>query len=210
MILYGKEKSERLPKNFKNIILTGICGSGKTAIGKQLARRLGFGYLDLDDWIEKSEKKTIPRIFKDHGEAYFRKKETEALSSIKSAVSQVISLGGGAMQAEQNWELIDGLGVTVWLQVSPNAIAKRFASHPEELKKRPLLSDIAGVADTSEREQLLVDRLTSQLQDRREGFEHSHLCFNDSFATNDEAANRIKQLLEGKEGQKLLKKNAKR
>ena len=210
MILYGKEKSERLPKSFKNIILTGICGSGKTAIGKQLARRLGFGYLDLDDWIEKSEKKSIDKIFKDHGEAYFRERETEALSSIKSAVSQVISLGGGAMQAEQNWGLIDDLGVTIWLQVSPGTIAKRFASHPDELKKRPLLSDIATVKDSSEREQLLVDRLTSQLNSRREGFEHSHLCFTDSFATNDEAANRIKQLLESKEGQRLFKKNAKK
>ncbi|MFK7823060.1 MAG: shikimate kinase [Oligoflexales bacterium] len=210
MILYGKEKSERLPKNLKNIILTGICGSGKTAIGKQLARRLGFGYLDLDDWIEKSEKKSIKNIFKDHGEDYFRKKETEALSSIKSAVSQVISLGGGTMQADQNLDLIEDLGVTVWLQVSPSAIAKRFASHPEELKKRPLLSDIANVGNMKEREELLMDRLTSQLKERLEGFEHSSLCFNDSFATNDEAANRIKQLLESKEGQKLLKKNAKR
>lgn len=210
MILYGKEKSERLPKNLKNIILTGICGSGKSAVGKQLARRIGFGYLDLDDWIEKSEKKSIHKIFKDHGEAYFRKKETEALSSIKSAVSQVIALGGGAMQAEQNLDLISELGVTIWLQVSPKAIAKRFASHPEELKKRPLLADIASVENAVERESMLVNRLTDQLRDRREGFEQSLMCFNDSFATNDEAASRIKQLLESKEGQKLLKKNIKR
>ena len=210
MILYEKNTLNYQKKRVRNIILTGICGSGKTTIGKQLALRLGYGFLDLDEWIEKSSNMEIADIFDKHGENFFRLKEVEAISEIKTISNHVISLGGGTLESEKNWEILSDLGLTIWLKLSPQTIAHRFNSQMIELKKRPLLSDIASISSVDERKAALIDRLERQLQQRSHRLKQSDVHYSDGFATTDEAASRIRELLEGHEPQDLVKSKSKR
>ena len=82
-------------KLYKNLVLVGMMGSGKSLIGKILSKKLDFDFIDTDSQIEEKEKKTIPEIFKNNGEKYFR--DIEELISIKSLKlnNKVIALGGG-------------------------------------------------------------------------------------------------------------------
>lgn len=66
----------------KNIILTGFMGVGKTTVGRELAKRLGMKFLDMDAVIEKEERKTVQQIFEEHGEEYFRRKEDRVLRTL--------------------------------------------------------------------------------------------------------------------------------
>ena len=192
-----------------NVVLVGLCGSGKSAIGRQLAGRLGFGFLDLDSWIEKSAGCPVARIFSDGGESDFRKKESEALSEIGGITGHVIALGGGTMQNSENRGLISDLGVTVWINIPTQMIAYRLSRNTEELKKRPLLAEIARETQESERAQALQSLLDRQLSERQEGFREAHLTFSDGFVSPDDAALRIRQQLDGREFQKSLRKRQK-
>lgn len=183
-------------RNIPNIILFGLCGSGKSSIGVSLSQRLGYGFLDLDDWIEKSEKKSVLDIFNEKGEKYFRRKEMEAISAIKSINSHVISLGGGALLGEQNWRVISSLGISIWINVPPTRISKRLVKNQEELKKRPLLADLLEEELVEIREQKLLKRLGLQLSSRQERFAEASIIYSDSYASSDEAARRIKQLVD--------------
>ena len=210
MILKNMELKIRAHKNISNVILIGMSGSGKSAIGSQLARRIGFGFLDLDRWIEKTAGEPVSKIFSRNGEPWFRDRESEALKSIDSISGHVIALGGGSLQKEENREIVSGLGITVWIDTPANIIAHRLARNPVELKKRPLLADIAKEKLDTEREQALLRVFSEQLEERQEQFrEEALLTYSDGFASPDDAAFRITQLLESRTLQKSLKKKQK-
>lgn len=119
----------------KNIILVGFMGAGKTAIGKRLAKRLRYKFVDVDNEIEKLLKTSIPMIFKRHGSIRFRSEEELMLTKICQRENQVIATGGGAVVKETNrYTLKDG-GIVVWLQASPEEIVKRIGAG----RGRPLL-----------------------------------------------------------------------
>ena len=82
--------------NKKNISLIGFMGTGKTTIGKILAERIGYKFIDVDEYIVKTEGKPINEIFEKYGEDYFRDLETKAIKKILKEENQVISTGGGA------------------------------------------------------------------------------------------------------------------
>ena len=86
---------EKLGK--KNISLIGLMGAGKSVIGKLLAKKLKMGYYDSDKIIEKTFKKSINKIFSDHGESYFRDIEEDIILSLLDKKNCVISLGGGSI-----------------------------------------------------------------------------------------------------------------
>ncbi|WP_046744533.1 shikimate kinase [Kordia zhangzhouensis] len=123
------------------IILLGYMASGKSAVSKLLGKEIALPVIDLDDYIEESEKKSISEIFAEKGEIYFRKKEHEYLQEILQKNKPcVVSLGGGTPCYANNMELIEQYTTqTFYLQTSIAEIIKRVK---DEKEKRPLIKDI--------------------------------------------------------------------
>ncbi|HNR06593.1 MAG TPA: shikimate kinase [Saprospiraceae bacterium] len=121
------------------IFLTGFMGSGKTAAGRLLASRLGYDFLDLDDWIEKKEGRTISQIFASDGEGVFRDLEQKALHETGNRERMVISCGGGTPCHHNNMEWMNQHGFTVFLNPSSQVLAQRLLSGKAH---RPLIRDL--------------------------------------------------------------------
>lgn len=121
--------------NDRNVVLIGFMGTGKTSVGKVLARRLGRDLVDVDRLIEEREKRKIKQIFEAEGEAYFRKAEKEIIGGVSERKGIVITTGGGAVLDADNISALKKNGVLVCLSASPETIFKRV-QHSEN---RPLL-----------------------------------------------------------------------
>lgn len=128
-------------KRTPGIYLVGFMGCGKSTVGRTLADELGWSFFDLDDEIESGAGSTISEIFDTQGEPAFRALEASTLAKRVRAVQfghpQVISLGGGALTRDENFELIANNGVTVWLDAPFDLIDKRVAAESH----RPLARD---------------------------------------------------------------------
>lgn len=119
----------------KTIVMVGMMGAGKTAVGRALAARLGVAFLDSDAEIEAAATRTVPEIFARDGEPFFRRKETQVISRLLDAERVVLSTGGGAFLAPENRENISNRGVSVWLDADLDLLWQRVR-HKET---RPLL-----------------------------------------------------------------------
>src|SRR5215470_14570730 len=93
-------------------------GAGKSTVGRRLAKRLGWKFIDLDEEIERREQRSIPDIFRENGEPYFRDVEQLCLRDVSSANKAVIALGGGTFINPENRAIAENGGLTVWLKVS--------------------------------------------------------------------------------------------
>jgi shikimate kinase len=100
-------------------------GAGKSTVGRRLARKLGWKFIDLDEEIERHDGRQIARIFREDGEPHFRKLESSCLQDVSSAEHAVIALGGGAFVNPENRDLLERTGLTIWLKVSFENIAGR-------------------------------------------------------------------------------------
>jgi len=132
-----------------NIVLTGFMGTGKTAVGRELARILDMRLVDVDAEIEKQEKREISRIFEESGEAYFRDVETSVIGRLSKKTRQIISTGGGAVLREENMANLRENGVIFCLWAGAGTILERTKGTGE----RPLLN----VADPLSRIKELLD-----------------------------------------------------
>lgn len=110
-------------------------GSGKTSIGRIVAQRLGFQFVDTDAVIVERAGMQVAEIFERHGEAWFREQETATLRSLSILNRAVISTGGGVVTREENHALLRELGFVVWLTASEDVIFERVSRNT----KRPLL-----------------------------------------------------------------------
>lgn len=119
----------------RNVILVGPMGSGKTAVGRELAARLGRAFVDVDDEIEALAGKPITAIFADEGEDGFRLRECRALADALSKPSLVIATGGGAVLDAASRAAMGGGGTVVYLRVDPREQLNRVAGDT----RRPLL-----------------------------------------------------------------------
>ncbi len=120
----------------ENIVLTGFMGAGKTTLGKALAQKLGYTFIDTDDYIEQREGMTIRDIFAKKGEAYFRTLETTVLQELKERLYHVVvATGGGLPLREENGRLLMELGTTYYLKASADTIYERVKGCTD----RPLL-----------------------------------------------------------------------
>ncbi|WP_299614404.1 shikimate kinase [uncultured Tateyamaria sp.] len=99
----------------KTVVMVGMMGAGKTAVGRGLAVRLGVPFLDSDAEIESAANMTVPEIFERDGEPFFRTKETQVISRLLDEERGILSTGGGAFLAEENRANISERGVSVWL-----------------------------------------------------------------------------------------------
>lgn len=119
-----------------NIILIGFMGSGKTSVGKELAKVFSYQFFDSDELIEKKAGRTVKEIFAKSGEAYFRKLETELIISFTDKISNtVLSVGGGLPIQPGNTELLRDLGTVIYLKTSRSTIKNRLQGD----SSRPLL-----------------------------------------------------------------------
>ena len=109
-----------------NIILIGFMGAGKTTVGRKLANRLGYFFLDTDQQIEKQQGCTIEEIFRYAGEATFRDLETKLLENLQSVRNTILSTGGGMFIRSKNQELLKDIGKTVYLQVDKGTLEQRL------------------------------------------------------------------------------------
>jgi shikimate kinase / 3-dehydroquinate synthase len=119
------------------LVLVGMMGSGKTAIGKRLAQRLGLPFVDSDHEIETAHRMTVGEIFASHGEAYFRDGERRVLARLVGEGERVIATGGGAFVNPQTRGLIRSHAVSIWLKAEFEVLMRRVRKRPT----RPLLHD---------------------------------------------------------------------
>lgn len=119
----------------RTVVLVGMMGSGKTAVGRSLAARLGVPFLDSDAEIETAANATIAEIFARDGEPFFRNREAEVINRLLSGPPCVLSTGGGAFMAERNRLSIAQKGVALWLDAPLDVLWERVR-HKDS---RPLL-----------------------------------------------------------------------
>lgn len=110
---------------FDRIVLVGFMGAGKTAVGLELARLLGWAFLDMDGRIEERTGLSIARLFQDRGEAAFREEERRVALEVSRLRRHVVAAGGGAFAEPETREALRKGAVTVWLRCDPETILAR-------------------------------------------------------------------------------------
>jgi len=118
------------------VVLVGFMGSGKSSVGRELARRLGADFVDVDCFIEERAGRRIRAIFEEEGEPAFRAREKAALAEVLSVKGRVVAAGGGAFLDEGNRELMKSYGPVVYLEVEAETVLRRLARDT----RRPLLA----------------------------------------------------------------------
>lgn len=119
----------------RSIVLVGLMGCGKSAIGRRLAAKLALPFVDADEEIEKAAGKSIEDIFADHGEPYFREGERKVLSRLLRSGPQVLATGGGAFMNEETRAAVAEHGISVWLRAELPLLVRRVGKRGN----RPLL-----------------------------------------------------------------------
>ncbi|MGB3637619.1 MAG: shikimate kinase [Rivularia sp. (in: cyanobacteria)] len=119
-----------------NLYLIGMMGAGKTTVGRLLASELGYGFLDTDEVITASAKKSINQIFAQEGETEFRQLESDVLSQVSAYTKLTVATGGGIILKRENWSYLHH-GLIVWLDATPELLYNRL----KEDATRPLLQD---------------------------------------------------------------------
>ncbi len=141
-------------------------GCGKSYLGKLLAKKLEYNFIDMDDYLEAKESKTISQIFKEEGEGAFRKLERDYLTASGDFEKTVIATGGGCPCFYDNMEYMDISGQTIYLKTPTAVLLHRLQ---KETSHRPLL------ADKSKEE--LTAYIDSKLQERASYYEQAQIIF---------------------------------
>jgi shikimate kinase len=129
----------------RSIVMVGLMGCGKSSVGRRLASRLELNFVDADDEIEASAGKTIPEIFADHGEAYFRDGERKVIRRLLEGGPRVLATGGGAYMNAETRANIKRVAISVWLKAELPVLMRRVmkrdnrplikAGNPEEIMR---------------------------------------------------------------------------
>jgi shikimate kinase len=126
----------------RSLVMVGMPGSGKSAVGRRLAARLGLNFVDADEEIENAAGKPIKDIFKDHGEPYFRDGERKVIARLLRTGPQVLATGGGAFMTAETRENVRRCGISIWLKAELPVLMRRVLKR----NTRPLLeNDPEGV-----------------------------------------------------------------
>jgi shikimate kinase len=126
----------------RSLVLVGLMGCGKSSIGRRLATRLGLPFIDADEEIERVAQKSISEIFNDHGEAFFRDRESKVIARLLAHGPQVLATGGGAFIAPDTRSEIKHAGLSIWLRAELAVLLRRVGKRDT----RPLLK--SGDAET--------------------------------------------------------------
>jgi shikimate kinase len=170
----------------KNIILIGFMGTGKTSTGKALSSRLGYAFLDLDQAIEAAAGMSIPEMFAQYGEPYFRAQEKEAVRRAAGRHNTVIATGGGTVKDPENRRLLKEAGIVICLTADVDTILARTSRKGQ----RPVLDG----EDQGDRR-----RAVEQLIEERRGlYDDADLCLDTSEASPLQVADQIIRFLRGR------------
>lgn len=151
-----------------HIFLTGFMGAGKSRIGKSLAEQYSYPIYDSDELIEESAGKAIKAIFDEDGETEFRVIESKVIRKLCLLKEPaIISLGGGAIQTDKNFDMIEKYGISIYISSSPEAILNRV----KHTSKRPLLNVRKG----KNYEARLLARITELLNKRIPTYEKADI-----------------------------------
>jgi len=120
----------------RTVVLVGMMGSGKTAVGRKLAKALGWPFADADAAIEAAAGTTIANIFAEIGETAFRQSERQIIARLLSEDRQVLALGGGAFMDPETRALVNERAISVWLRADLEVLLKRTGRR----SNRPLLA----------------------------------------------------------------------
>src|SRR5438477_572871 len=152
-----------------SIVLIGYRGSGKTTIGRRLADKLWWKFVDTDDLVVKAAGKSIREIFEQSGEQEFRELEVGAVREACALEEHAIALGGGAVLCEENRKTLRDAGHKVlYLRCDPAVLLKRIESDPQTISSRPPLTHLGGSIEEitrllAEREPLYRQVMTAEL-----------------------------------------------
>jgi shikimate kinase len=147
-----------------NIFLIGFMGSGKSYIGKRLAARLGWHFLDADHVLEQKVKTTIGTLFQQHGEAHFRALEADTLRELPMMERLIVATGGGAPCFHDNINWMKANGIVVYLKAETPVLVERLQP---ELTHRPIL---AGKDENS-----LHEFIHTKISERAAFYEQAHI-----------------------------------
>jgi shikimate kinase/3-dehydroquinate synthase len=164
-----------------NIVITGFMGTGKTEVGREVARRLGWEFVDMDALIEEQVGMTIPEIFAQRGEGFFRQQERQLCQELAQRRGLVIATGGGALIPEENRRVLGASGLLVCLSCTVEEILQRLA----QAEDRPLL-------DVTDRR----ERIKTLLAERREAYRRIPHQIDTTALPVEEVAERVIVLLE--------------
>jgi shikimate kinase len=164
----------------RNIALTGFMAVGKSAVGRNLARKLGRRFVDLDKIIEKTEGMKIKTIFDRKGESYFRKAEKRALTEVLVKRGQVIATGGGVVMDNDNLRLLRETFL-ICLTATPEVLLRRAGNN----QRRPLL-------ESSDR----AERIRELLAGREKNYAQAHVFVDTSNLTVDQVVAKIIGMIE--------------
>lgn len=163
-----------------NIYLVGFMGTGKSAVGRELAKKNKWQFVDLDGLIELKEKRSIADIFAQEGEPYFRRIESKVLKEVAKEKNFVVGCGGGIVIDEKNMKIMKDTGIVICLSAAPEVILKRISGSTH----RPLLN----VDNPTERIKLL-------LKLRSPYYARAHKCVDTSKLSVKEAVAKVLKLL---------------
>jgi len=136
MVFFFQTDEYLYPMN-SNIVLIGFMGCGKSSIGRRLAKRMNYRFLDSDDLIiARAQGTSISELFAEEGEERFRDRESAELRELVDAKDIVLATGGGAILREENRALLHRIGRIVWLHANPEILFERASRN----RKRPLLN----------------------------------------------------------------------
>jgi shikimate kinase len=154
-------------------VLVGFMGCGKSTVGAALARRLGWGFRDLDRWIERRHRLTVAEIFRRHGEAFFRGEESRAARAAARLRRHVVAAGGGAFAQEGTRQALQAGAITVWIRCDAAVLRRRVPADGS----RPLAADRG--------------RMRRLLGEREPFYRLADIAVDSSQAAPDEVAQRI-------------------
>ena len=146
------------------IYLIGYMGSGKSTLGRSLAKALGISWIDLDTEIESRYKVSIPDFFSKYGETAFRDVEHKVLNDIALIPDIVVSTGGGVPCFHNNMELMNHTGITIYLEAKPSLILTRIGPYAW---KRPLFQQMDGTD--------ILEKITAHLKTREQFYHQAQL-----------------------------------
>lgn len=150
------------------IFLVGFMASGKSRIGKLLANKLQYKYVDADDYIEAKTQQTIPQIFEERGEAYFRELEQTCLHELLQEEQILVSTGGGMACYFDNILQMNKNGLTIFLEVSPAVITSRLL---QAKNTRPLVKEFEHDRDA------LLNFIEGKLTERLPFYRQAQVIF---------------------------------
>lgn len=165
-----------------NITLIGFMGTGKTAVGKRLAKRLGWRFVDVDELIEAGAKKSVAQIFAEHGEPVFRRLENRMIRRLMRGDQQVIAAGGGAFLDPQNRSRLRATGPVICLTARPATILTRVG---RRIQVRPLLRGAANP----------LARIKTLLSQRAKAYAQADITLDTSDVFIEEVVERLWQKL---------------